>query len=425
MSTTSRPSVAVSRVDRTATPRVLPTLLRRGLYALIAVGALASFSRFSSYSPLPMTALLDAWVILFVVTSFVRGRLVALVPVLLLAAYLLTRLVPVLYTGAPLSDGLQAYKWVLYLVALAFALGHSWGSTRPLVVVTWFLLALTILKYAATRVIEGSGSRPALLVENNFELALLAGLVAVVFPHMVRRRWIAVAVLGVIVALSGSRSGAISFLLLALYSLSQLRQRHRLAPLLIAYVAPIAAALPLWVFLDRAASSSQVDRLNFLDVFRSETETWTVLNWVFGTAPITPLSPGACHGLSYYQTLFSSAGDGTCYSVILHAFVLRVIFDAGLVGLAIAYGAAWYFMRRGGVRTGLALTLLAIAFANGLSVSGMNNPYVALPMLIAIMAAPEKAAGDRTTRRSAGTADDLTGVEGRSTSVRHQSPLRK
>lgn len=137
----------------------------------------------------------------------------------------------------------------------------------------------------------------------------------------------------------------------------------------------------------RAASSTQVDRLNFLGVFLAEAQAFTALNWLFGTAPITPLSPGACHGLSYYESLFSSAGDGTCYSVILHAFVLRVIFDAGLVGLAIAYGGAWYFMRRGRVRTGLAMTLLAIAFANGLSVSGLNNPYVALPILVAILAA--------------------------------------
>lgn len=367
--------------------QTLPTLLTRGLYALFAVGAVASFTRFDYYSPLPMTVLLDAWVILFIAASFVRGRLMTLIPVMLLAAYLLTRLLPVLYSDAPFTDALQAYKWVLYLVAFAFAIGRTWGSLVPLIRVTWLLLGLTLLKYAGVWAVEGSGSRPALLVENNFELALLAGLVAVLFPHMVRRRWLAVGLLGVITVLSGSRSGAVTFLLLALYSLLQMRHHHRFAPLLIAYAAPIAAALPAWVFIDRAASSTQVDRLNFLGVFLAEVQAFTALNWIFGTAPITPLSPGACHGLSYYESLFSSAGDGTCYSVILHAFVLRVIFDAGLIGLAIAYGGAWYFMRRGGVRTGLALTLLAIAFANGLSVSGLNNPYVALPILVAILTA--------------------------------------
>lgn len=367
--------------------QALPGLLIRGLYALLAVGAVASFSRFDYYSPLPMTVLLDAWVVLFVVTSFLRGRLLMLIPVMLLAAYLMTRLLPVMYSEAPFVDALQAYKWVLYLVAFAFAVGRTWGSLQPLIRLTWFLLGLTLLKYVGVWAVEGSRSRPALLVENNFELALLAGLVAVLFPHMVGRRWMAVGLLGVIVVLSGSRSGAITFLLLAVYSLLQLRHHHRFAPLLIAYVVPIAAALPAWVFIDRAASSTQVDRLNFLGVFLAEAQAFTALTWIFGTSPITPLSPGACHGLSYYESLFSSAGDGTCYSVILHAFVLRVIFDAGFVGLTIAYGGAWYFMRRGGVRTGLALTLLAIAFANGLSVSGLNNPYVALPILVAILTA--------------------------------------
>ncbi len=48
----------------------------------------------------------------------------------------------------------------------------------------------------------------------------------------------------------------------------------------------------------------------------------------------TPLLPASCADLSYYQTLFSYAGDGRCYSVILHSFIMRVIYDHGIIGFA-------------------------------------------------------------------------------------------
>lgn len=384
---TTAPTVSMRAAQRESARQEVPGFLTGGLYVLLVAGALASFTRLDSYSPLPMTTLLDAWVILFIVLSFFRGRLAPVIPAFFLAGYLLVTLCVAVFTSSPVEDTLQAYKWVIYLIAFAFAVGRSWTSPRGVVGLTWALLGFALLKYVAARLVEGAGARPQLLVENNFELALLAGLVAVAFPHMPRRRWLAVAVLAVVVVLSGSRSGSVAFLILALYTIMQLRHRYKLAPLLAAYLAPLLAALPLYVFLERAANSTQIDRLNFLSVFFSEVQGWSWVNWLFGTMPLTPLSQGGCHRLSYYELLFSSEGDGTCYSVIFHAFVLRVIFDGGLLGLLLAFVGAWYFMRRGGVQVGLAFTLVAIALTNGLSVSGLNNPYVGLPILLAILIA--------------------------------------
>lgn len=73
--------------------------------------------------------------------------------------------------------------------------------------------------------------------------------------------------------------------------------------------------------------------------------------------------------------------------MIFHAFVMRVIFDAGLLGLALAFGVIIYAMRKSGVSWLLTLCITAIALANGLSVSGPNNPWVAIVVLVAILLA--------------------------------------
>lgn len=369
--------------------QTLPTLLRRSLYVFLVVLALLSLPTLGrSYGPIPATVVLDAWIIAFIVVCIVRGKTIASLLVLLLAGYLLTRIVPALYTESPLEDFLQAYRWVLYLIAFALALGRTWGPLNGLIRVTWTLAIAATLKAAATLVLVGPGERPGLLLENNFELALFCGLAAALYSHLGNRRGWLIVILGVLTVLSGSRSGAVVFVILALYAVIQFRSANLFYRYLLGLISLAAAALPIIVFNERAQGAVfRLDRLNFLDVFLAETRQWTAVEWLFGTVPLTPLNPNSCLSLSYYQALFSSTGDGSCYSVILHAFTLRVIFDAGLLGLAIAVLVPWYIMRRAGVTRWLTLTLTLIAVANGFSVSGLNNPYVALPILVAIMTA--------------------------------------
>ncbi|WZO53154.1 hypothetical protein MRBLWH7_002009 [Microbacterium sp. LWH7-1.2] len=333
-----------------------------------------------------MTTILDTWIILFVVASVIRGRTAMWGLFLLLIAYLMTRILPAVYTDAPLEDFAQAYRWLLYLIAFSVAVGREWGPVQPLVRLMWFLLTMSLLKGAVTYVVV-PGDRPGLMLENNFELPMFAGLVAVLYPHIGRRRWLAVVLLGGATLLSGSRSGSLAFAVLAVYALSQVPMKNIAIRYFTLIAVPIMLAIPLWIFSERAANSTQLDRLNFLEVFLAETSQWGPVEWMFGTTPITPLSAGACFRLSYYQSLFSSEGDGSCYSVILHAFLMRVVFDAGILGASIAFGVAWFTMRRASVRASLALTLIGIAISNSVSVSGLNNPYVAFPILLAILVA--------------------------------------
>lgn len=366
----------------------IPGFVQNALYGLLFFAGLVSVPFLGSYGPLPTTALLDVWVGLFALVLLASGRTSTTPLLLLLTGYLLTRLIPALAAGSPMEDFFQAYRWLLYLAVFALAVSRVWGPVKPVARVTWALLIMALVKAVLTYVLLGPGSRPGLLLENNFELALFAGLLASVYRHLGRSQWWAVAALGILTALSGSRSGAVAFGILAIYAISQAKQINLFLRYLLFCTIPLLGFGIAAIFAQRAAQSSGVvDRLNFFDVFLDETQQWTPLEWIFGTTPITPLSNVGCQRLAYYESLFASTGDGTCYSVILHAFNMRVVFDAGFVGLLIAHGVAWYTMRRSGVHFGLAATLLMIAFTNGFSVSGLNNPYVALPILLAIVTA--------------------------------------
>lgn len=375
---------------RTVDPQQVSPYLVRALLAFLVAAGLVGVAFLDQYSPLPTTELLDAWIVAFIGMGFLRGRTARLLLIFTLGGYLLTRLIPGWFDGDPLFDLLQAYRWVLYLIAFVMAIGRRWGPSKNLRALTLGLIGLALAKAVAVFAILGPGERPGLFIENNFEIALFCGLLVTQHRDLSTVQRIAgIGMLATLMVLSGSRSGAISFAILVMFALFQVRTTLATKIFVGAYALPAVAAVPVLVFIERQAQAGggRIDRLNFLDVFLSETSTWSVVNWLVGTEPITPLSPVSCGRLSYYENLFSSAGDGSCYSVIMHAFVLRVIFDAGLFGLVLAFVVPWFAMRAGGVQTSIAVAILAIAGANSLSVSGLNNPYVAFPIIVAILMA--------------------------------------
>lgn len=365
----------------------VPRVLRGLLYILLIASAALSVPRVGDYSPLPVATLLDIWIVLLAAACLARGQLFAPGLLALLVAYSLTRVVPAMFTGAPFEDFAQAYRWLLYLVVFIVVIGRSWGPVRPLIRVTFTLLILALLKTGLTVAVLGLGSRSGLLIENNFEMALFVGLVAVLYPHFrkAERIW-AVILLSVLVFSSGSRSGAVALACLVIYVLIQTRVNIFFRYLMILTV-PALIYLVAQVFIERATEvGGAIDRLNFLRVFTAETAAWSPLDWLIGTVPLTPLQYG-CSTLSFYEGLFASSGDGSCYAVIMHAFILRVVFDAGIVGLALAVVVTFVAMRKAGVSRLLAFTLIGVAIANSLSVSGLNSPYVALPVVVASLVA--------------------------------------
>lgn len=370
-----------------ASSQAIPAVFRRGLYLLLLVAGLSGLANLDGYG-LPATTMLDAWIVAFLVLTFTRGKTEQTLLLLGLAGYLAVQVTTVYADNDPIRDFLQAYRWVLYLAVFAVGSGRSWGRVRSLQLVTFALIGMALAKAALIFVIFGPGQRPGLLLENNFEIALFSGLFAVVFTGLrVEARVAGLGMLGLLMMLAGSRSGAVAFAVVLVYVLWQVRTTAATKFVATMYAIPAVVAVPILVFTGRDQSFGNLDRVRFAEVFLFETQDWSWVQWLFGTEAITPLSNYACSRMSFYDALFSSAGDGTCYAVILHSFVLRIAFDAGLVGLVAVFAIPWFLMRRSGVATPLALTLLGVAFTNSLSVSGLNNPYVALPILLAILTA--------------------------------------
>ena len=338
------------------------------------------------HNPLSATAVLDGAYFLAALFSVGRIDRRVLGALLLLSTFLVVRLAIVAFGGsAGFEDTLQAHKWIAYLIGLSFFVGKPLDSSAKLVRLVKVLILLVAAKYFIANLVYGE--RYGILVENNFEIAMFCGLMGVVYSRLGPNRLAYLCVLGAAVLVSGSRSGSVVFLFLVIYALATSDVKNAFVRYVAFLTAAAAVIIPLLVFQSRTSSVDSIDRVNFLNVFLTEVQQWGVLTWMFGPGAMKPLSISSCEQLSYYVNLYSSPETGLCYSVILHAFVLRVVFDFGLAGLIIAFGVFWLLLRRGHVKLPLALLLMGIAAANSLSVSGLNNVYVVIPAAAALMLA--------------------------------------
>jgi hypothetical protein len=306
----------------------------------------------------------------------------------------LKTLLLVLYSPASIEDFLQAYKSFFYLIALAFFVGKKVFQGRRLAQFTALLVGAFLLKYGYS-VVLGLAARPGIYMENNFELIMLMGLVYLAWPYLGTRRDLVFIGLAATVLLSGSRSAALA--LLVVYVFLYVRTSNRTWPLHIAGVAAVGYAV-FTIFTSRLDGQGlqSIDRLNFLEVFLREVERWPIWEFLTGSLPLTPLSPGGCGSLSFYAPLFSATDPGVCYSVILHSFVLRALFDHGVIGLVLLYTLVWLGLRRSGVQVRDAVALLSLITVSAFSVSAFNNVFTAILLAIAMgldrSAPPESAA---------------------------------
>jgi hypothetical protein len=317
---------------------------------------------------------------------------------------LVKTLLLVLYGSASLPDFLLAYKAYFYLVLLAFFVGKSLFDGPRLGRLATFLVMVFLAKYGYS-VVLGLSDRPGVYMENNFELIMLLGLVYLAHPYLgARRHWV-FAGLALTVLLSGSRSAALG--LVCVYVFRYLRTSNRAWPFHLAGVGVVGWAV-LSLFSARAAQDggAELDRLVFFQTFQYEVRSWPFWEFLTGSFPLTPLSAGSCGSLSFYEALFSKTDPGICYSVILHSFLMRAVFDHGLLGLLLLYGLLWLGLRRSGVAARDALALLSLITLSALSVSAFNSVFVAIVLAVAMGLDRTGTAPDE--RRPAAAADLVT-----------------
>jgi hypothetical protein len=142
--------------------------------------------------------------------------------------------------------------------------------------------------------------------------------------------------------------------------------------------------LGFYVFLSRSSSIEEIDRYKFMQIFFYETKDWSIFQYMIGAPRITPLSDYAQKALSPWENLFSYSGNGDCYSVILHSYLLRVIFDHGIIGLICIIFFTYKILMMSNVNKKIIWVTIAIFMLNGLSVSSFNSVFFPISMIFLI-----------------------------------------
>lgn len=356
------------------------------LSACLIVLALVGSVSFHQYNVLPADGILDG--ALFVAATVgLRSRLdkwgVAFAWIA--ACYVIVKYILMLiYRPANPLDFMLAYKAYIYIVPLSLFIGRGYFHPSELRRIFSLLLLLFLIKYGYVRFVHTMptfDNRPGIFTENNFELVLLLILYYLTAPYLVRSKFPYFVILAVVVFLSLSRSALVELLIIYLFTFAR---KMRIAAVLAMLVLLLLGALVWQVFEVRMHGGiGSIDRVRFLMIFIHEVRNWNFTNFLFGTIPLTPLSPESCSRLSYYSTLFSFSGNGACYSVILHAFVLRVIWDQGLVGFGFLLFFIWYGLSKAGYSRRDMLCIFGVTLACALSVSSYNSVYVAIALAIA------------------------------------------
>jgi hypothetical protein len=275
-------------------------------------------------------------------------------------------------------DFLLIYKSFVYLFFLSFLVGKrlmTYVTTDRLLIV---LMSLFAMKYLFAIIIKHE-ERPILYMENNFELMFVYALYLVRYTVNKEKFLWLLGCAGIITLLSLSRSSLLMYSVLVLFVIYDSFKKTRV--FIIPGAIMVLGVVVYLIFSTRSSSLEDVDRYRFMLVWWTQVKDWTLFEWLFGAPRISRLSDSACSYMNYFVAMFSRSGDGTCYSVVLHSFLLRVIYDHGLVALFFIIYACAKFLVKSGVRKDVTLVFISIVVINGLSVSSFNNLFFAISMV--------------------------------------------
>lgn len=306
------------------------------------------------------------------------------VPVILVIRWLsllyivLSYIYAVVYKDRNVLDFMLIYKCFIYLFFLTFLTEKTLISFRTTNNFFYILLGLFLMKYLAMIIIMKE-FRPTLYMENNFELMLIYALYLVRYAVTKEKYLHFLALVGLITILSLSRASLLMYSVLVLFVIYDSFKKTRV--FIIPGAMIVLGGVVYYIFAQRSDSLEDVDRYKFMLVWWDNVKDWNLLQWLVGAERITPLNAYSCKVMGYFIALFSYGHDGTCYSVVLHSFLFRIIYDHGVLGLFFVVGATYLLLAKNGVQVKIILPFIAIVIVNGMSVSSFNNLFFAISMV--------------------------------------------
>jgi hypothetical protein len=354
------------------------------MYLTFGLLSILGLSKLDDYNQVNATVVLEG---LFLFLSFItiissnfkqQEKKFLSISILIILYILVSGVIAIGFQERNVMDFLGAYKAFFYISIICLYIKDDVFSLKVTKNIFYFLLIVFLLKYSTSRLFFGI-LRPGVFTENNFELGLLCLMYLALSDFLGKYKSSTFIVLAVVIVLSGSRSGVAS--LCVLYFATHvtkidLRLAFKLGTLVLLFY------FSFILFMNQADGDvANIDRYRFLLVFLDEIESWGIVNYLFGTMPITPLQPSSCSTLSFYDGLYSYSGDGTCYPVILHAYLLRVILVHGLIGLFAMLFIYWLLFAHSRLSKAKILGFFMIVLCNSLSVSAVNSIYFTFGIL--------------------------------------------
>lgn len=355
-------------------------MIKTNFFLFIAISAFFSFFSYSFYNPLPTNALFELLVMISFLLVSKRMSAQAWAIFSLCLGYILYTLAMAKLNGVHLVDYFLAYKTFVYILILSFFSGKFLFDSDFLVYFYRVVLFAFFFKYI-TWLLIADFERPGLFAENNFELMFLLLFSIAIFSLVGRLHKFELITLVLIVFLSGSRSGVLA--LFAVLCVLYIRNNGWKTVMHIVLLSVIGAGVGL-VIASRLAGGGveSIDRFVFLQGFIIAISDWGIIDFLVGSKTLTPLPDVVCDRLGYYKTLFSAANPSICYSVILHSYVIRVLFDHGIIGFIFVFGSIWCLLKISGLNTRGNLATFLVLLLNGLSVSSLNSVYAMMGLII-------------------------------------------
>lgn len=362
-----------------------------GFFFLLGLFGIFSYEKLTNvyyrYNFLPATAILEL-LLAAIFFKYVSWRVDWLRAVIAAGAITYTLIASIRFfygefEYSSFSDFVVQYK-AFYYISIISLTDKNKLSAPDILFIFRIIIVIFLIKYTAGKVFFDI-PRPGVYYENNFELMMpllfflyLAGVGILKFFDYLA--------LTFLVAISGSFSAVV----VCTFIFGKIIFSGKSGGLLLKIAFSLFGFLIVAYFYEykyqNIDSFHDIDRLKFLDVFLQEVKIFDIYKWVFGQTFMEPLSYQACLQLYWYQTLFSDAIYGNCYSVILHSFVMRALYDHGILGLLFLFLSLWliFYIK---FNKSFATAIVVCVIVNGLSVAALNSVYIALPLVMIILAA--------------------------------------
>ena len=360
-----------------------------GLFSLLLFSGLFDLLLAEHKNMLPASPLFLALIVLLAALTYPRLSNRTAVAIFSVNGYLYISLA----LAIP-ADDFHVLDFFLIFKPIIFLLFALWiaKSRRLRLNVEQFwsvILWVFLLKYLFTRIL-GLDDRPQVFEEQNFELLFIVLIAYYIHARVRSLKKQEFFKLVMLFVLAGSRSGIVTLVIMLVLTTWRTQGISGLARMW--WVLLPSAAIATYIFMSRLNGGSlmSIDRVQFAFLFLDETREWSIGQFLIGARPITPLSVGTCDNMyRSYSSTFSFVDPRICYSTVFHSFLLRAVFDHGVIGLFLIVAGFYIALRHAGNSRFDTRSVLLLIFLNGLSVSGFGNTYAFLGLVPFLLLPPK------------------------------------